>query len=188
MATYEYGYTLTWPGAGSPGRSTWHFREDSGGITSIQDIVDGIDVFWIAMVNSGALAPPYTVTGDSLAIDVATRLTETVSPLAAAVAGPAVEYNPTGQIVCTKRTASATRAGRGRVFIGPVKSSVTDVDGTPDSGVITLLQNACNDLVAFSAGLTQAAVGVYSREQSIFRDLTAMQARDYMAVLRSRRD
>ena len=186
MATYSYGYTLTWPGAGSPGRNVWHFRTDI--LAGAQDCVDVIDAFYTAVLATNALAPPYGIRGDEQAIDVATQEIEPITPLNLLSSGPAVEYNPTGQIVCTKRTSSATRSGRGRVFLGPVRSSVTDVDGTPDTALLASLQTACNNLVSASAGLDGAAIGVYSKESGIFRDLIALQARDYMAVLRSRRD
>jgi hypothetical protein len=91
-------------------------------------------------------------------------------------------------MVCTMRTSVATKSGLGRKFIGPLKASVCDTNGTPDSGAVTTVQGFCTALVAASTGLTLAAIGVYSPTYSIFRDVTVMTARDYLAVLRSRRD
>ena len=166
----------------------WHFREDSGGITSVQDCVDVIDDWWTAVFATSILAPPCRVDGDSEAINVATQEITPVTPSFNNEPSAAVDFNPSAMIVCTMRTASATKSGLGRKFVGPIRGSVCDVDGKPDTAALTALQGACTALVSASSGLTQAAIGVYSPTTGLFRDVTVMTARDYIAVLRSRRD
>jgi len=187
MPTFRYGYTLNFPGSGGPGRSIWHFRKD-GPVTTVQDCVDVIDDFVLGVIGSGLLANPVNWDGDDQAIDVATQ--EIIPVTGSTFTDPAgpVDFNPSSMIVCTMRTSIANKSGLGRKFIGPLKASVCDTNGTPDSGAITTLQGFCTALVSASQGLTGAAIGVYSPTYSIFRDLTVMQARDYLAVLRSRRD
>jgi hypothetical protein len=189
MPTFRYGYTLQFPGDGSPGRSIWHFRsEDEVGSASPQDVVDIIDDWWTAVWATNVVAPPCRVDGDSEAINVATQEITPITPAFANNPAAAVEFNPSGMLVCTMRTSSATKSGLGRKFIGPVRSSVTNVDGRPDAANVTSVQAACTALVSASVGLTGAAVGVYSPTEGLFRDLTVMTCRNYMAVLRSRRD
>jgi hypothetical protein len=94
----------------------------------------------------------------------------------------------TNQVTCTKRTSVATRAGRGRVFLGPLAKNAISADGSMLDATVVSLQGYCDTLVAASEGEVDGAIGVYSRTQEVFRDLTSLQARDSIKVLRSRRD
>jgi hypothetical protein len=86
------------------------------------------------------------------------------------------------------RTASATRAGRGRTFLGPIGSGALDSDGTIKSDTLDAVRTAAQDLVADSLGFGNGALVVYSPTHDIARDFTASAVRDQFAVLRSRRD
>ena len=94
---------------------------------------------------------------------------------------------PTAMVV-TWRTQSATRSGRGRTFLGPLASSALQTDGTLSGSLVATVQDACDDLVAWNSVGTNGSFAVYSRTNGVARDITASKARDYVAVLRSRRD
>lgn len=102
--------------------------------------------------------------------------------------GPGDVAPPIAQMILTLRTTSATRRGRGRKFIGPVRPTIVQTDGTPTTVALGVLQNAGNTLLAASNGFADGAIGVWSSVDELFRDITAVQARDYFASLRSRRD
>ena len=102
--------------------------------------------------------------------------------------GPVDVAPPIAQMILTLRTSSATRRGRGRKFIGPVRPTVVQADGTPTPTAIGVLQNAGNTLLSASEGFADGGIGVYSSVDELFRDIIGVQARDYFASLRSRRD
>lgn len=86
------------------------------------------------------------------------------------------------------KTSSASRAGRGRTFIGPLVASCLDNDGTPTGTTIQKIQDAATDLVQASSGANGWGVGVLSHKQRLLRDFTGAQVKDRFTYLSSRRD
>lgn len=86
------------------------------------------------------------------------------------------------------RTASATRSGRGRTFIGPLGPTAGASDGTPTAGFVSALSGAAIDFVDDSNSANGWAFGVLSTKTGTFRPVTGSSVRDRFAFLSSRRD
>jgi len=91
-------------------------------------------------------------------------------------------------VVVGWRTASATRSGRGRTFVGPLVLSANEGNGTPSPQVLTAINNAASALVNDSQAANGWAFGVLSTRQGTFRDVAGHSVRDRFAFLSSRRD
>lgn len=192
MATLHVPIRLTWAGSGSPGVNVWDVRtisDDTGTNDDLQDMVDALEVFYTDLMAGDIFPGGYRASFDGTATSVgedpeffnADSWTITES-------GPADIAPPIAQMILTLRTTSATRRGRGRKFIGPVRPTILQADGTPTTTAVGVLQVAGNRLLATSQSNVNGAIGVYSSVDSTFRDITQVQARDYFASLRSRRD
>ena len=189
MATLKYIVDLSWAGPGSPGQNVWYVRTAQDLTSSDRDAAAlAINDFYGDIVDAGILSGDNVITGRSEMVDEATSEILPVDGWTLDSASGPQLYAAVAQMIVTMRTSSATRSGRGRKFIGPVRSTTMEDDGTPTAGAIGTLQTACDTLLASSLAETGWAVGVYSREQNLFRDATALQVRNYFAVLRSRRD
>lgn len=183
---------ITWPyGGGSPGASIFHLRvpePDFPGDVALNDLVEIVRLFYAALddlyVDSVRIRFAGLLTG--VGPDKGTAVeTDPWEVAGAAAVGP---LPPSNQIVVGWKTASATRSGRGRTFIGPLQYAVVDDAGSPAAPVLSLVRNAAAALVSAQDNITQGGIGVWSTKQSLFRDFTGSTVRDTFAVLRSRRD
>jgi hypothetical protein len=101
---------------------------------------------------------------------------------------------PALAIVVGWKTSSGTRRGRGRTFLGPVRSGTIQSDGTVSTTILGDLNAAATTLVNASLVDNGWAVGVYGQENAgdpgghVLRDFQGHKIRDVFAVLRSRRD
>ena len=188
MPTYQYTVDLEWDGPGSPGVSVWHGRAEGLIGSDFQGVVDAIRDFWGTILAGSDFASGFSAAGRSEAINVANQEIITVTPWLREGTNHGLPYAGPVECCLTLLTSSATRSGRGRKFLGPLTENAMSADGTPTTAVLTKFRDAGTALVADSVGLTQSAVGVYSRTQGLFRDLTNTRVRDYFATLRSRRD
>lgn len=193
MTLFHVPIKLEWPGPGGPGVNIWDIRttgSDPGdGDVDLNTMVDALGDFYGAL-NSASLVPGgYTASfeGQATTIDDEPIFVD-ATPWSTTRTGTAASAPPTSQFIVTLRTTSATRRGRGRKFLGPVAASAVATDGTPTSTAMVSLQNALDILLDESTGFANGAIGVYSEAGSVFRDAIQMQARNYFAVLRSRRD
>lgn len=91
-------------------------------------------------------------------------------------------------VVVSWRTASATRSGRGRTFLGPFVTLANENNGTPAPDLLSRINVAAQALVEDSQSANGWAFGVLSTTQGTFRPVTGHSVRDRFAVLRSRRD
>jgi hypothetical protein len=190
MALWHYTVDLSWPGTGSPGVNVWDIRTDEGlPGDNLQEAVDAIKNFYASTLLAGALVPTgYRAVGRALAVEINTKQIDAVTGFTTNTNSSDPEFAGPLMLICTLRTSSATRKGRGRKFIGPAAQGTLDADGTPTTGAVTALQTACTELLAASTANSGWAVGVYSQTDGLFRDMVQMQARNYFAILRSRRD
>jgi len=191
MGVYHYTVDLTWDGAGSPGANVWDIEAVAGGSSeaaNLQLATDAIEQFYDDLLTVNFYPQSYTVTGRTEAVNIATSNIEPVTGWTQVTASTSQNYAGLLQMICTIRTISATRRGRGRKFIGPVDTTLTSTDGTPSSSAVGFLQAACDGLMASSTGAADWSIGVYSSVDLTFRTALSMQARDYFAALRSRRD
>lgn len=95
---------------------------------------------------------------------------------------------PANCIVAAWGTASATRRGHGRTFLGPLSRDCAEDNGTPVEAIRSLIVSAGQDLISASEGLANGALGVYSTKDKVLRDFTSIKVANRFAVLRSRRD
>ena len=189
MALWHYTVNLSWVGPGSPGVNVWDIRTDTPDIGgNLQEAVDAIGAFYASLVLDAIYPIGYVATGGTEAVEINTSEISPVDGFSSGEQAGVARHSGVAQMIATIRTTSATRRGRGRKFIGPVSTDTMDGDGTPSAVAVADLQSACTALVNSSLGAGGWAIGVYSSVDELFRDATQMQARNYFAALRSRRD
>lgn len=188
MPTYRYNVGVEYPGTGAPGVNVWHFRSDDP--IGAPDVLPVIRDFYTAIRPN--FSSQLTWRGDAFVIeDPYGSPTYVPVPQWAVTGSNVVALGPRAvQHVVSWYTTSATRSGRGRTFLGPFLGGASLLDG---NGQITVaannvVQTAAEDLITASTGLIGAAVGVYSREDGVIRDIIRARASRDPAVLRSRRD
>lgn len=192
MALLSVPVRLTWAGSGSPGVNVWDVRTtggDPGPSDDLQAMTDALRVFYTDLMAGDIFPGGYTASYGGTATSVGESPEFFTSDTwSITESGPSDVAPPIAQMILTLRTSSATRRGRGRKFIGPVRPTIVQADGTPTTAALGILQTAGNTLLAESEEFADGAIGVYSDVDGLFRDLVSVQARDYFASLRSRRD
>lgn len=190
MPVYRYDVGLTWNGPGGPGVNVWHIRtvDDAGPNPDLEEAAVAIRAFYNDVCEIGLCPAGWTARGPSQAINVAdSSLIDVTSWTEASLQGTATFSAPS--MVCVGlRTASATRAGRGRKFIGPLATPAMGTDGTITDSMLSSLRAAAATLANASQSNGGWAVGVYSQSSGLLRDVVTMPVRDTIATLRSRRD
>jgi len=189
MAIIRVPVRIEFANAGGPGFNIHHFSTQPGGQPGdLGEALDALQAFYTAirglyttttkivigegMINDPGGNPTY-VDDDSRTVTGTATRTETPTMIA---------------LVVSWRTASATRSGRGRSFLGPVTGAALQTDGTPDSALLNTVRNAAQDFVADSQSANGWAHGVLSTKQGTFRETTGSTVRDRWSVLTSRRD
>ena len=167
--------------------NVWHIREDGDVIA--QDLVDHLQDFYAALVPTTLLPQQWTAHFDGVAVDEATSEIRSFTPWTEITGASGQTHAPLiAQCMLTLRTSSATKSGLGRKFLGPLAATAVQSDGSMTDAARNAVQAAADVLLAASEATIGGAFGVFSREQNLFRDLIAVQARDYIGALRSRRD
>lgn len=182
---------ITWPyGGGSPGASIFHLRaaDTDPSQATLGSLIEIVREFYAAMddlyVGSVRIRFAGLLTG--VGPDRGTAVE--ADPWEVAGTANVGPLPPSNQIVVGWKTASATRSGRGRTFVGPLQYAVVDDAGSPAAPVLSVVRDAAAALVTAQATFTEGGIGVWSTKQSLFRDFTGSTVRDTFAVLRSRRD
>jgi hypothetical protein len=191
MPTVRIPVALEWSlASGSPGANIWHVRGDvtSGPGNDIQAMVDAIRDFYAecAGLFPNTMRARFYGEGSGVGDDA-----ETFFPLTGwTVDGTGTnEYMPPATALCvTWRTSSGGRNGRGRTFLGPLATSFSEGNGTPDEPARAGVQTAVDNLVETSDSFANGAVGIYSRLENVLRDIVSGTVPNEFAVLRSRRD
>lgn len=193
MAIFRATVTISSAALGGTGTNTFHARTTSDLApfdSELSDVSEILQDFYTAV------APWMPTPGCTVAFDGSwtgvgpTEGTfETTTPWS--VEGAAGDSNtmPPANCICVNWVGSAgDRSKRGRTFLGPLNPSAMDADGSVGGGTLTDIRAAAAAYVTASQGLTGAALGIWSREESVFRDVVTSSVRDQFAVLRSRRD
>ena len=192
MATLHVPIRLNFPGGGGPGVNVWDIRvgaEAGPDSEDLDTLSAALEVFYTDLLAGDIFPGGYTAAFDGTAVSVGPEPEYfTSDPWSVTETGDPNIAPPAAQMILTLRTASATRSGRGRKFIGPVRPTVVEADGSPTTAAIGVLQAAGDTLLATSSGTLNGAIGVYSETAGLFRDIVSVQARNYFASLRSRRD
>lgn len=193
MSLYRATIQCTFPIGSAGGTNTWHIRtvSDLGPPTDIDSLMELIRKFYddaksIVPTSAGwHWDGQLTEVGTPSPTFVAQRPGWSVAGTASNVAG----FGPAPAMACVSwKTASATRSGRGRTFLGPLALGSWQADGTLAPGALTAVQTAAGNLVTASDNANAiGAVGIWSEKDHLFRDTIAYSVVDQAAVLRSRR-
>lgn len=191
MSVSRANVIISHPSLGGSGSNTWHLRstgdavEDAfeldGLILKVKDFYTAQADFWpsgMVCRFDGLFSGVGPSEGRFRATDpwqVTTTSTDTPLP-------------PANCVVVNWRGASGDKSRRGRTFLGPIGKGSMDADGTPNGSLLAAYRNAAAALVTESTGFTNGAVVVWSRQESVGRDIVSSNVMDSFAVLRSRRD
>lgn len=190
MPTVRIPIDLQWTGAsGSPGANVFHGRigAELGGSIDLGLLTGILETFYtgVALAMPQGLDISYAGFAYGVGDDTGSEYTSD----AWEVSGNVPSFAPPGLAVqCTWKTQSGGRNGRGRTFLGPMGGSVVQADGSLDNATRETIQGLCDDLVESSDSFANGALGVYSRVENIFRDVTSSVVSDRFAMLRTRRD
>ena len=183
---------LSWDGAsGSPGVNVWHLRDGGGGLINADDINDLSQAIFAFYVELQGLYPtPVHVQqfGEANGVGDDSGSVVAVDPWGLQGTGGTDFLPPANCILASWKASTGGRSGRGRTFLGPMKSAVAEDNGTPDDTDRGTVQTAMDNLIDFSTGFANGAVGIWSPTQNVFRDIVIGNCPNYFAVLRSRRD
>lgn len=193
MPVYRTLVRTTHPILGGTGVNTFHFRTPGADPilpteAFLQDATDALETFYGYVV--GSLCP----SGTTVSTDgVWTMLGEDPQIVdedgwSISATGSTNPLPPALSMCLTWRTSIASRSGRGRTFLNPLRTTIVQTNGTPTEAARTGLVNAGNALIAQFAPVTNGAFVVYSPTQNISRDLVGCSISNEFAVLRSRRD
>lgn len=193
MAIWRIPIRITSAFIGGTGANVWHCRSDAGATeeASIEEAVNWVEAFYtaIATVYEGGAQILFDGVVTQVGVEDPTAI-DTITPFTVVASGAGGPLPPANCIVVGWKTALATRSGRGRTFLGPLKTNTNEANGTPAAATLTTVRNAATALVASSMAETAppSALGVWSPTDQVFRDFTGSAVRDKFAVLRSRRD
>jgi len=193
MAIWRAQAKINDPNIGGTGVNLWHFRTDAEAFeeASAQQSMDWVKAFYTAIAS--LLVSPATVTWDGSAQEIATdspRALEGLTGFTVAASGAGAGLPPANCICVGWRTELSARSGRGRTFLGTIKASAVEANGTVATASLSTVRTAASALVtsSMSESVPVGALGVWSPTDQIFRDFTGSAVRDQFAVLRSRRD
>ena len=188
IPTYRVNVNIQYPQTGGPGLNTWHFRHEDIAALDLDGVLGVLQNFYIGIRSFYDGATTISCPDEIIEDPYGSPTYQSVTGWSVLGNGTGLNMPPSDQVVVTWRTASATRSGRGRTFIGPLVSGLLEDNGTIQAGSLQLIRDAAAALVSESLTDGNWAFGVYSRTDSLLRDFTASNVRDRFAVLRSRRD
>lgn len=178
-------------GVGGPGYNIWHreaptFPLDNAWETAT---VAALTRFYTALVPALVTGTTITIERDAIRLDTREYVDLGAEVIVTVPGGEPNKAPLATAIVIGWRTASATRSGRGRTFVGPVGQRAVQSDGTPTATALTACNAAAEAILdpEFDP-VGDGSFGVYSRTTGQFRPFTGHRVRDTFAVLRSRRD
>lgn len=182
--------TLSHSALGGTGTNTWHLRSIGALPPSVggEECSEIINDFYTD--RAGALASGLVVAFDGELVGVGPDegTSITVPPWSVTGSGGG---NPLPPFVCVCMNwlgSTGDRSKRGRTFIGPIDAGQNDTQGTIENTELAAWRAAGTALVSASEGLANGAVGIWSRQEAVFRDAVDSQVADQFASLRSRRD
>lgn len=191
MALYRCTVNLSFPVGSGGGTNTWHLRTGTGTDedNNVEALMQKVAFFYEAV--SPLLPASWEASWDGTALEIATAEPTLVtapgggwSQNGEATGG----YTGAASMGCvTWRTASPTRSGRGRTFVGPLAATAVQDDGTLGNTALSLLQQAGQSIPDSTGSSVAGALVVFSQAQQLGRDITSSSVTDQVAVLRSRR-
>jgi hypothetical protein len=188
MAIYRVPITMSWSGQSEGAINVWHIRTLAGASTGLDAMVGHLKDFYTSLRN---LYPSsVTIAAPPLAVSVGAEpeYAQLGDPWRVTGSGGAGFIAAPTALTVTWYTASATRSGRGRTFLGPLTAGLNSADGTPSDENLPAIRAAAQSLVSASLSDGNGAIVVYSQVQSVGRDIVRSNVRDVWSVMRSRRN
>lgn len=191
MSLFKAQVQITHSVLGGIGTNGWSLRttgSDPGDAPELDGLMEIVQAFYTSL--NTVLATSTTVSFDGVCREIGGDETENTDAGAwtVGITGAAGVLPPANCICVTWRAATGGRSGKGRSFLGPIKTDALQTDGTVDTAELTTVRNGAAALVAASEGFTNGALGVWSYKDEVFRDYVGSSVTDQFAVLRSRRD
>lgn len=189
MAIYRVPVRIEFANAGGPGFNIHHFSTQPGGQAGdLGEALNALTAYYTA-IKSLFASSTKIVLGEGMIEDPLGAPSYVDDDSRTVLGSGSSAATPTMvALVVSWRTASATRSGRGRSFLGPVAFGALATDGTPEPGVLATVRNASVSFVNDSQSANGWAHGVLSAKQGTFRPSTGSTVRDRWSVLTSRRD
>lgn len=191
MPVWRAVAVITHPSLGGDGTNTWHVRSAATPVDPLAEAFGAMELVRQFYVAVGGVFPSGTnISWDGGLAGVGPDEGEFGESAGWSVdaAGTSDPLPPATALVVGWRGASGDRSRRGRTFLGPLGVNTLQDNGTPTESVLTEVRAAAQALVDASTGENNGAVGVWSRQESLFRDFVATSTRNVFATLRSRRD
>lgn len=191
MPTARAVVTIAHPALGGTGTNTWHLRNanvDLSDAGEFEDLMGYVKTFYEVC---GSVFPNGTNiawNGELAGVGDDEGTYWQADPWTVAGQSNTPVLPPATAICVNWRGQSGDRSRRGRTFLGPIASGNLQDDGTIVNASLTTIRGAAADVVESSDSYANGAVGVWSRQESVFRDFVSSSVRDQFAVLRSRRD
>jgi len=199
LAVYRLPVTVNAPVAGKC-MNVWHIRTTSNEFlpAELSNAVAAVKAFYGSIA---LLYPTGTSITADFAVDVENETDKPVSFGTVAGSGAGNLLAPHLAVCVSWKTGTRARRARGRTFLGPFISAVSDATGTVGDGNITQISNAANTLIGASQADNGWAVAVWGLQDPapkgyagnpadlphVARDITGFAIADKFAVMRSRR-
>lgn len=191
MALWRAVITITNSALGGSGTNTFHIRQGSPLGTAAgeaENIMGWIKDFYDACSGmfQGGTAFRYDGTLEGVGPNIGNTLDtppwESLGTAGAATLPPFVSLcvNWMGEV--------GDRSKRGRTFLGPIAPEACGANGRPDPADLVTVRAAAANLVEESDSFDDGAVGIWSRQESLFRDVVGSAVANQFASLTSRRD
>lgn len=183
------------PAMPDDGVNTWHMREDAAfpidSRAAVEDMMVWVSVFYEGI--KGVYTPDTVLSWDGEATEVGSEDPKFHSGMTAwskTGTGGSNAMPPADQMLVKWSTASASRSGKGRTFIGPLSEDNLQSNGTPEESNRSVIQGAADALISTSeaADAESQAIGIWSVKDGVLRDITGASVPNKFASLRSRRD
>lgn len=191
MGTWRAVVTIASPVLGGIGTNTWHTRtggEIESDADSISDLMAAVQDWYDGMKFYAPTGTTFAFDGLSSGVGDDEGQYVNTDPWSIAGAASGGSLPPANAIVINWRGESGDRSRRGRTFFGPCAPVTMEADGTIPAAQLGEIRDLASTLVSESDGFANGALGIYSRQESVFRDMVASSVRDQFGVLRSRRD
>lgn len=189
---YRSVVTISSPSLGGTGTNTWHARPVSltppARRIELDGLMEFVRVFYVAVQGMFPAGTTLGFDGEWSGVGDTEGEYETTDAWQVQTAGQGSSLPPANAICVNWRGESGDRSRRGRTFLGPCTNAAAEGDGTVNGGTLSDIRGAANALVDSSDTFNNGALGVWSRQELVFRDFVGASVRDQFAVLRSRRD
>lgn len=193
MSIWRATWTIDHPSLGGTGTNTWHARVGvvGGEISEHEqlDLLNGhLGEFYTAIEDVFAGGAHLHFNGEWLEVEVEEPRLYAGDSNDLVVGGTTDALPPANCLVVGWRTSVASKSGRGRTFLGPLRTADNEANGTPSEPVRTMVESAAADFISSFDGVDSGAFGVYSKHDGVIRDFISGRVRNQFGMLTSRRD